>query len=163
MADPAGSMHAQSVLASLTHLMARWSSSKPQGELARDAGAEIDTPDIPAVYMLGLEGPMRASDLADRLHLSRPTASKQLARLDHAGLVARTTDPEDGRATIVTLSPSGRALHERLVAQGRSMVAAAMTGWPEAAASQFAEQLAAFVSGLGVASSPSSVHDPVDD
>ncbi|QEV98906.1 MarR family transcriptional regulator [Microbacterium caowuchunii] len=156
-----GNQAPQSVLSSLTHLMARWSSAQVQAEIARDAGAEIDTPDIPALYMLGLEGPLRASDLADRLHLSRPTASKQLARLDRSGLVVRTAEPGDGRVTIVALSAKGRKLHERLVAQGRTMAAAAMSGWAPDAAAQFAQQLAAFADSLGIAPS-ASVTDPTD-
>ncbi|KAA9136137.1 MarR family winged helix-turn-helix transcriptional regulator [Microbacterium caowuchunii] len=150
-----------SVLSSLTHLMARWSSAQIQGEIARDADADIDAPDIPALYMLGLEGPLRASELADRLHVSRPTASKQLARLDRAGLVVRTADPGDGRVTIVALSPSGRSRYERLVAQGRVMAATAMSDWAPGTRAQFARRLEAFVGSLGIAPS-TSVTDPTD-
>lgn len=151
-----------SVLTSLTHLMASWSSAKVQGEIAADAGVDIDLADIPAIYMLGLEGPLRASDLAARLHLSRPTASKLLARLERSDLISRSTDPDDGRVAIIALSPTGAAQYEQLVSRGRALVAAALSSLPATEAPGFVTNLAAFVAALGVAPADPATPEPED-
>ncbi|MFE6735231.1 MarR family winged helix-turn-helix transcriptional regulator [Microbacterium sp. NPDC057650] len=148
----------QTLLASLTHLMARWSSAGTQAAVAADAGVQIDPVDLPPLYMLGLEGPARASDLAAALRISRPTATKQLNRLAAAGYIERVPDPDDRRASIVRLSARGVEVHARLVDQGVVMVSAALAGWPQADAAAFAAQLARFVGALGASDSG---HEPV--
>lgn len=136
------------LLASLTHLMARWSSAGTQAAVAADAGAQVDPTDLPPIYMLGLEGPLRAGDLASALRISRPTASKQLNRLASAGFIERTPDPDDRRASIIRLSARGAAVHARLVDQGLVMVSDALAGWSADERSALAAQLARFVRAL---------------
>lgn len=138
------------LLRSLTHLMARWSSARTQAAVAEAAGVALDAADIPPLYMLGLAGPTRAGDLASALHVSRPTASKQITRLERDGLITRAPDPADGRVSIVALSPLGLDAHERLVTQGHRMVLDAVKDWPAEERTVFAEQLSRFAGGLGV-------------
>lgn len=52
-------------------------------------------------------GPARISALAEADHCSQPTMSSQLKRLEAPGWIQRTADPEDHRACLVSLSPSG--------------------------------------------------------
>ena len=138
------------LLRSLTHLMARWSSPALQASFADEVGVRIETADIPALYMLGMTGPARASDLADALHLSRPTMSKQLSRLQRDDFVVRTPDPADGRATIVRLSERGERAHRMLVDSGHRMVREALRDWPADEAAHFARQLTRFTAQLGI-------------
>lgn len=49
-------------------------------------------------------------DLADALHLSRPTVSKMLKGLEKAGEIERRPDAADQRLTRVFLTAGGRAL-----------------------------------------------------
>ncbi|WP_306214098.1 MarR family winged helix-turn-helix transcriptional regulator [Actinoplanes sp. RD1] len=52
-------------------------------------------------------------DLAERTSLDPSTVSRSVAALVKAGLVARSADPDDGRASVLTLTPAGaRALDE---------------------------------------------------
>lgn len=148
------------MLAALTHLMARWSSTATQSRVAKDAGVEIDSADISPVYMLGLRGPSRASDVAASLHITRPTMSKQLARLESAGLIERRADPHDRRATIIALSAAGIEAHVRLVERGQEMVHSALRDWPAAEAAQFAAQFTRFVDALGATSSHTTAATP---
>ena len=53
------------------------------------------------------EQPMRLTELATALHVSGPAVSRQVQLLQDKGLVERTQDESDGRATIVRLSPKG--------------------------------------------------------
>lgn len=138
------------LLSSLTRLVTSWASTGTQAQAARQAGVAINPSDIPPVYVLGLQGPMRASALADALRVTRPTMSKQLDRLDREGLIVRSSDAEDGRATVISLSPAGTESHRRLVERGRQMVREALAGWGDAEAASFTTQLERFVSALGV-------------
>lgn len=59
------------------------------------------------------EGPLRMSELADLLVLSRGGTTKVIDRLETHGYVARTPDPSDRRALMVTITPAGRTALER--------------------------------------------------
>ena len=52
--------------------------------------------------------PMRMSDIADKLVLSRGGTTKVIDRLEELGHVTRRADPDDRRATLVEISESGR-------------------------------------------------------
>lgn len=53
-------------------------------------------------------GPLRVTDLVARESISQPGMTGLVARLETAGLVTRSPDPTDGRATLVALSDAGR-------------------------------------------------------
>jgi DNA-binding MarR family transcriptional regulator len=83
----------------------------------RIAHAHPDTGVTPkrliALGVLELTGAVRIGALADRLGTSPPTASRLVDCLHERGLVARTPDPDDHRATRVGLTPTGLAcLHD---------------------------------------------------
>ncbi|WP_030332849.1 MarR family winged helix-turn-helix transcriptional regulator [Micromonospora parva] len=72
-------------------------------------------PAIPA-GMLGmlvqieqLSGDCHARDLAERIRLDASTVSRSVAALVAHGLVERRPDPTDKRATILAVTPAGRA------------------------------------------------------
>lgn len=53
-------------------------------------------------------GGLHASDLADRLRVSRQAVAQGIASLERHGYVTRVTDPGDARARIIELTPRGR-------------------------------------------------------
>ncbi|WP_422746321.1 MarR family winged helix-turn-helix transcriptional regulator [Mycobacterium sp. WMMD1722] len=53
-------------------------------------------------------GEARISDLACLDHCSQPTMTTQVRRLEDAGLVSRTVDPQDGRAVLIRITKKGR-------------------------------------------------------
>ena len=55
-------------------------------------------------------GSARISELADIDHCSQPTMTTQVRRLEAAGLVGRTPDPQDARAVRIAITPKGRAM-----------------------------------------------------
>ena len=55
-----------------------------------------------------MNGGMHASDLADRLKVSRQAVAQGIAALEGQGYVARVPDPHDARARIVELTARGR-------------------------------------------------------
>jgi DNA-binding MarR family transcriptional regulator len=54
-------------------------------------------------------GPIRLGDLAVRIGVAAPSLSRMIESLCERGLVARTADSRDHRATHLVLSPSGSA------------------------------------------------------
>lgn len=138
------------LLAALTLLVANWGSVAVQETIARRASVTVDPVDVQPLYTLGQQGPQRASTLADTLRLSRPTMSKQLRRLENAGLVSRASDAADARAAIVSLSPAGAEAYRRLVGEGIAIVQGALAQWDAASTGAFARDLSRFVSSLTV-------------
>lgn len=53
-------------------------------------------------------GGLHASDLADRLRVSRQAVAQGIASLERNGYVTRVADPGDARARIIELTPRGR-------------------------------------------------------
>ncbi|MGP4055808.1 MarR family winged helix-turn-helix transcriptional regulator [Mycobacterium sp. 4D054] len=54
-------------------------------------------------------GEARISDLAALDHCSQPTMTTQVRRLEDAGMVTRTADPNDARAVLIRITPQGVA------------------------------------------------------
>lgn len=52
-------------------------------------------------------GPQSAARLAEEIGVDRSGASRYADRLEDAGLLERRPDPDDGRATLLTLTPAG--------------------------------------------------------
>jgi DNA-binding MarR family transcriptional regulator len=57
--------------------------------------------------------PLRMSDIAERLVLSRGGTTKVIDRLEALGYVVRSSDPSDRRAMIVSVTDRGRSALER--------------------------------------------------
>jgi DNA-binding MarR family transcriptional regulator len=59
-------------------------------------------------------GPVRAGDLAALEGLNPTMLSRIVSELMRRDLVARDADPADGRAAILSMTPAGRRLHQRM-------------------------------------------------
>jgi DNA-binding MarR family transcriptional regulator len=53
-------------------------------------------------------------DMAETLHLARPTITKMLQAMERGGMIERRTDPDDQRLTRVYLTDSGRTRERAL-------------------------------------------------
>jgi DNA-binding MarR family transcriptional regulator len=60
------------------------------------------------------DGPMRIGDLATRMEIVPRSATSMVDLLEGAGLAARQPDHEDRRSVLVSPTPAGRALLERM-------------------------------------------------
>jgi DNA-binding MarR family transcriptional regulator len=78
--------------------------------LRQEAGTDLSPTLSAALATIARHGPLTPSELAARERVQRPTATRLLARLEAPGLVARTADPQDGRSSLVSISPAGEAL-----------------------------------------------------
>jgi DNA-binding MarR family transcriptional regulator len=77
------------------------------------------------LVMLALWGqsPLAVKELIEMLQLDGPTLSPMLKRLETAGLVTRTRDPDDERQLRIDLTEKGRALREQALNVPPSVVA----------------------------------------
>jgi DNA-binding MarR family transcriptional regulator len=82
--------------------------------LRQEAGTELSPSQTAALATIERHGPLTPSVLAELERVQRPTATRIVARLTHEALVARTTDPADGRSFTVAATPKARALMDKL-------------------------------------------------
>lgn len=75
--------------------------------------------------------PVRMSDLASYACLDLSTVSRHLRGLEEQGLVTRSPDPADGRATLLDLSDSGREALDRAVRARTELIASATQDWSD--------------------------------
>src|SRR3712207_860930 len=70
-------------------------------------GDTLDFSLVPILRTVQLCGPQRVSSVADQLRLDASTVSRHIKQLEDRGLLERTTDPDDGRASRIALTAEG--------------------------------------------------------
>jgi DNA-binding MarR family transcriptional regulator len=88
--------------------------SRTARRLRQEAGEDLSPSLTSALAKIDSDGPLTPSELAERERVRRPTATGIISRLSEAGLVERTSDPSDGRVSLVSATPEGRSLLQRL-------------------------------------------------
>ena len=92
----------------------RWAITRMARRLRQEAGTDLGPSQVASLATIERHGPLSPSELAERERIKRPTATRIVRHLETAGLVERVRDPEDGRASILTVTGEGRALLRRL-------------------------------------------------
>jgi DNA-binding MarR family transcriptional regulator len=72
---------------------------------------------------------MRLSSLAQVLGLDASTVSRHARQLEDKGLLERTEDPDDGRASRVAVSEHGSACLAQGFEARRHVISTALDGW----------------------------------
>jgi DNA-binding MarR family transcriptional regulator len=91
-----------------------------------------DTAVVPCLATLKRSGPMRVSALAAEIGLDVSTASRHVSRLEGDGLIARTPDPDDNRATRLALTEAGAERFAAHIRHRTEVLRAATENWPQA-------------------------------
>ncbi|MDP2773270.1 MAG: MarR family transcriptional regulator [Nocardioides sp.] len=109
--------------------------------------AELVHEDLqPASYlMLGYvaeHGPLRASSMSEIFAIDKGAISRQVQHLVDLRLVDRVTDPDDGRASLVTATAEARRRLEDVAQHRRKWLDERLGDWSD-------ERLAAFARELG--------------
>jgi DNA-binding MarR family transcriptional regulator len=73
----------------------------------RSAGGGISHGLLSALSTLAKQGPLRLSELSQLELVSAPSTTRLVAELESKGLVSRQTDPDDGRAYLISVTPAG--------------------------------------------------------
>lgn len=103
----------------LSDAVVRFMRSSVRARAAMMAAAEHDVEWSAHIMLkcLDTEGPMRATSLAGFVSSDPSTVSRQVAALVKLGLLERRADPDDGRASLLVVTSSGKAVlaeHDRI-------------------------------------------------
>jgi DNA-binding MarR family transcriptional regulator len=91
----------------------------------------IDKATLLVLWRVGEHGEPRPSEVAYDLGLDLSTVSRHVRALDQDGYIARTPDPEDGRACRLTVTPKGAELAQQAWERRVAAITAAVQDWPE--------------------------------
>lgn len=94
-------------------------------------------------------GPIRLSALADGLCLDLSTISRQVHTLEAAGLVGRTTESTDRRASLITATDRGREIYDRNHAVQQAALRDLLSDWTDTERNEFARLLTRFNDTIG--------------
>ena len=94
--------------------------------------------------------PPCARDIEEAFHLSHPTVSGLLARLEKKGFIEFRSDPADRRCKRIYLLPKGQACHEAFHSTIDACEKKVLTGFSEAEKEQFAALLQRAISNMGL-------------
>ena len=110
--------------------------------VSRQAGIDLDRPAAQVLYMLARESkPLRVHDVAQRLGVEAPSATRKTQELEHMGLLRRLPDPRDRRVVGLRITTSGRSTARRLRQSQRGLMSQAVGDWKPGERRQLAELL----------------------
>ncbi len=111
------------------------------GDRARAVHDDLQPASYLMLSWLAEEGPVRASSMVDHFGIDKGAVSRQFQHLVNLGLIERTPDPDDGRATLVAASADAVRRLEDVAAHRRKWLDERLGDWS-------AEELEDFVKGL---------------
>ena len=103
----------------------------------------VDTSAYPVLFVVAAveDASVRISDLATALHNDVSTVSRQVSALVAGGLLVKTTDPNDRRALVVSLTEAGREAVHRIQATRAAWFQSLLGGWDSDRADAFVTSL----------------------
>jgi DNA-binding MarR family transcriptional regulator len=101
----------------------RWVITRMARRLRQESGTDLGPSQVASLATVERHGPLSPSELAERERIKRPTVTRIVRHLEEAGLVERVRDPEDGRASILSVTSEGRELLKRLRARKTAYLA----------------------------------------
>ena len=109
--------------------------------LLAEARVDVDRAGTALLYVLHVHGAsLRLTDLAEQLHIDAPAVTRKAQQLERSGLVGRTRDVADGRASRLQLTAAGRKAISRILAARRAWLTGLLSGWPESEQAEFARR-----------------------
>ncbi|WP_318242108.1 MarR family winged helix-turn-helix transcriptional regulator [Arthrobacter gallicola] len=113
----------------LNRLLAQWTAPGFTTAVAAREGVVLDPAALTLLSILNNAGAQRPSALSERMVTGASNISKITARLEAAGLVRRTPDPLDSRASLIALTEAGERAGKALRRSGNSLVDQLLEGW----------------------------------
>jgi DNA-binding MarR family transcriptional regulator len=101
----------------------------PMSELTE--GKSVDRAGYWLLVRLSSQAPVRLSELAGTVELDLSTVSRQMRDLVAIGLVVKVPDPDDGRASLLSLSERGWAVLETVSEARRQALAEVIDDWSD--------------------------------
>ena len=102
----------------------------------------------PSTYLLlshlAEHGPLRASALVGHFAMDKASVSRQVQTLLDLGLVDRSPDPDDGRATLLSVSDDGLRRLKDVASHRRKLLDERLGDWADEELADFAAVLARY-------------------
>ena len=118
----------------------------------------VDSARVALLYQVRLMGSARPSDLATISRLDLSTVSRHLKELESIGYVARTVDPQDGRAFRVAITAKGDEILSIAIANRVDALRDVLARWPASDRAQIGHLMRRFADDL--ATEYCSAHAP---
>jgi DNA-binding MarR family transcriptional regulator len=118
--------------------------TKARARMLAAAAADVEWSAHVLLKQLRADGPVRAATLSDAVRSDPSTVSRQVAALVKDGLLERRADPDDGRASLLALTPKAENLlaeHDQI---RLARFAQMLDGWTDAELRRFAQMLNRF-------------------
>jgi DNA-binding MarR family transcriptional regulator len=124
--------------------------NRPQNDviLLREAGVSLDRALFPLLVLIQRRGPLGVGELAHWVGRDYTTVSRQVAKLESLGLVARRASKADRRVTEAVVTEKGQAMSEMLDAARERLARNALAGWSEDDLEDLARLLGRFADNL---------------
>jgi DNA-binding MarR family transcriptional regulator len=147
--SPAANGAVDLVQASLQVIARSISQVRMHERLLQSAGVRLDRAGAAALYKLHVHGDaIRITALAEMLDVDTPTVTRKIQQLERDGLVIRHPDPDDGRASRIRLTPTGRRTLERVLKARRAWLDRLLEGWDDDDLARFGALLGRFSNSL---------------
>lgn len=114
----------------------------------RSAGIELPISHVRALKGVCHMPACTVQAIAERMHRDKSQITRVVKELRAEGLVAARTDPDDGRARILTPTAAGKRLMSRIEAVERDAGARMMQGLPAASVTEFVRLAEAMATNL---------------
>ena len=118
------------------------------GERARSVHPDLQSSSYLMLTWLNQHGAQRASAMADAFGIDKGAISRQVQHLLDLGLVDRTPDPDDGRATLVSVSADASVRIGEVNDDRRRWLDDRLGDWPESDLSEFVRMLSSYNAAL---------------
>lgn len=104
--------------------------SRVMADLAeRSGGARLTRATFELLAVIHRYGPLKVSELVQRVGVDQSTVSRQIRPLEELGLTVRSEDPSDRRVAWLDVTDAGRALMLRIRSRVNRNVEAALATW----------------------------------
>lgn len=105
--------------------------NRPQGDAAmiKEAGIKLDRALFPLLVLIERLGPIGVGELADRVGRDHTTVSRQVAKLDELGVVARKEGSADKRVREAIVTAAGKTMTDHIDAARERFGRAVFASW----------------------------------
>ncbi len=102
---------------------------QPDAALIEAAGVDLDRALFPLLARIGRLGPIGIVELSELVGRDYSTVSRQVAKLDELGLVARCPSPQDKRVRAAVITEQGQVMVSALDAARQKLFAKLLAEW----------------------------------
>jgi DNA-binding MarR family transcriptional regulator len=126
----------------LVDLMRRHHLYRIHAHMTEKAGVPlVERGGLPVVGFIKHHGPVSSSDVAEALGIDGSTVSRHVSRLEQAGLLSRSPDPNDARVSLLQVTEAGQEVFRRMHQARRQMLEEVLAGWSKQDMKRFAADL----------------------